>query len=168
VQAVQTGTIRDGAWRMDGASDRLVQGAQTALETASSGVWLYGGGLDFLTGRIITGLSAELRRLDTGRGAAQVAFRFHDARTTADIPAWIGDPIPGPTLLPGETVTFPLPLESLAPLAAGTAHGLGIVGDQWCELAGIGTTVTSGRLHITSRDGDTVTTGGDTTPAIAA
>lgn len=168
VQAVQSGTIRDGAWRMDGASDRLVQGAQTALENPSMGVWLFGGGLDFLSGRIITGLSVELRRLESGRGAVPITFRLHDARTTADTPAWVGDPIPGPVLHPGETADFALPPAALGPIVSGAAHGIGVVGDGWCEIAGIGTTVTSGRLHITSRLGDTVTAGGDTTPAIAA
>lgn len=167
VQAVQSGTIRDGAWRMDGASDRLVQGAQSVLEKASSGVWLYGGGLDFLSGRIITGLSVELRRLESGRGAVPITFRLHDARTTADTPAWIGDLIPGPVLHPGESVDFALPLSALGPIVSGAAHGIGVVGDRWCEIAGIGATVTSGRLHITSRDSDTATIGQSTTPVIS-
>lgn len=159
VQAVQSGSIRDGAWRADGAADRLIQGAQTSLEPVSAGAWLYSGGLDFLAGRVITAATLDLRRLDTGSRAAQVMLRLHSGQTTAGTPAWVGEAMPGPVLRPGEQASFDLPPATLAPLTTGAAHGIGIAGTDWCEIAGVGATVTSGRLHITSRIGDDVTVG---------
>lgn len=157
VQAAQSGTVQSGAWRHDKDSSRLIQGSMIATDPASSGCWLYAGGLDFLAGRVITAATIQLTRTTTGTPGvtAPIVLRCHTASTQADTPAWVGDTITGPALLPGETATVTLTPSLLAPLAAGTAHGLGIVGGTWCEVDGVSTSVASGQIHITSRDADT-------------
>lgn len=147
VRAVQSGSHDGGHWL---TGDTLAQGTP-AGGSATAGLWCYGGGLSWLTGRTIVSATIDLRRTASGGRAAQVILMAHTAQTMADDPAWVGSAFGGPTLLPGESATFAIPPSALAALTTGAASGIGIVGSDWCDIAGIGATITSGRLHIVSR-----------------
>lgn len=150
VQAVQSATVLGTAWQLAGRADTLTQGSATG-GAATSGCWCYGGGLDFLTGRTIVAASVDVTRTDAGGIPAQLVFRLHTAQTLADTPSWVGGRMVGPSILPGERASVDLPPQSLGALVTGAAHGIGVIGDQWADLAGVGVTVTSGALHLVTR-----------------
>jgi hypothetical protein len=149
VAAVESGSHASGAWVRSGDSSRVEQGSPTGGAPAA-GAWLYGDALDFLVGRSVTAASITVRRSTDPGIAASPVLMCHTARTTADTPDWVGTALTGQPLLPGQTATIDLTPELLAPLVAGTAHGLGIVGADWCRLDGITTTALSGQLHLTT------------------
>lgn len=149
VPAVETGSLVGGTWQDSGDGDRPTQGSPTG-DTGSLGCWLYAGGLDWLAGRTIDTATIQIGRV-AGQGIAVApVFQCHTAQTTADTPTWVGSTLTGPSLLPGEQATITLPASFLAPITAGAAHGIGIVGGDWCACDGVATTVASGLLHITS------------------
>lgn len=160
IQAVQSGSVQSGTWRHDGDASRLVQGAMVATDSPSRGCWLYAGGLDFLSGRVITAATIQLTRSATGTPgvAVPIILECHTAQTTSDTPEWMGASLTGPSLLPGETAAIDLTPSFLGPLTVGTCRGIGIIGTGWCEIDGVSTSVASGRLHIISRDPDPPTT----------
>lgn len=155
VRAIQSGTVAGGEWQRRARSDELEQGAMIPDDQPASGVWLYGSALDFLSGRSIWSASIDVTRSDPGMPSigVEITLQCHDGRTgggPAPIP--VGDPWPTSVQLrPGEQATITIPPDRLAPLTAGTAHGIGLgSGGRWCRLAGVATTIDSGRLHIRS------------------
>lgn len=152
VRAVQSASLTGGVWRLAGQADTVTQGSPTGADPAS-GAWLYAGGLDFLAGRTITSAAIDVTRTDAGGIPAVLVFQLHTAATLADTPSWVGSQWTGPQILPGEHLTVDLPPQHLGALITGAACGIGVVGDQWADLAGVGVTVTSGALHLVTRTG---------------